>query len=133
MFTQRHKLFVHFGENTYPDIPSVDVGFEVAKYLQQAQMSGEAMSKINEFLLEILGKFATNYQNSNQKAVFLKNIALLCEPILPLNVEAMLLELSKHYIIVIAWEGTGSEDKKTLFWANSQQVALKFDIQLLTL
>jgi hypothetical protein len=41
-----------------------------------------------------------------------------------------LLEQSKHYILVVEWEGAISADKTKLYWANSTETALHFPIAL---
>jgi hypothetical protein len=128
---QRYKIF-QVGEDDY-NLPSLDIGFEIAKYLQKEKYANNRLFKIGEFLEELVKKRAAKIPNTSWNGIILKNFNILSEPMLSINVETLFLELSKHYVLCLAWNGTWSEDNTTLFFEKSNQVALRFEVPIVPL
>ena len=131
MQIQRHNLYL-LGEDNH-NFPILDVGYELAAHLQKQQMSNKAIFDLAQTLEGLIAKNAQALQNTLLKGIILKNFVILCEPILALNVEGMLLDLSKRFIIVLDIEEIFVTDKTALLWKKNKQVAMQFEIPLQTL
>ena len=124
--TFRHKLFwspppsVELSTIPYP---LVNVGKVVAQFIVGRTLNKHIGIDVEEYFKELID--TDSKEHWGIKGVRLANIGILLEPDLSLNVEKILMDLSREYVIVIIWHH-GVENSRRLVWNDTTEAFLNF-------
>ena len=126
----RHKLFWYkpnqTGDLSAIHYPFIDVGKSVADYISSRPTAKHIGLDVEDFFKGLIGELAEEHWGA--KGVLLTNIGILLEPDLSLNVEKILMDLSREYAIVIFWPFQ-VENSRRLVWDDTAKVSLDFPEQ----
>lgn len=126
----RHKLFwykpIQPGDVSAIGYPLIDVGKVVAEFISVRSTAKHLGLDVDEFFKGLIGELAEEHWGA--KGVLLTNIGILLEPDLSLNVEKILMDLSREYAIVIFWPFQ-VENSRRLVWDDTAKVSLDFPEQ----
>ncbi len=102
------------------------MGKVVAEYISLCPNRRHIGLDVDEFFKGLIGELAEEHWGA--KGVLLTNIGILLEPDLSLNVEKILMDLSREYAIVIFWPFQ-VENSRRLVWDDTAKVSLDFPEQ----
>lgn len=126
----RHKLYwynpIQPGDVSAIGYPLIDVGKVVAEFISVRPTAKHLGLDVEEFFKGLIGELAVEHWGA--KGVLLTNIGILLEPDLSLNVEKILMDLSREYAIVIFWPFQ-VENSRRLVWDDKAKVSLDFPEQ----
>lgn len=126
----RHKLYwykpIQPGDVSAFGYPLIDVGKVVAEFISVRSTAKHLGLDVDEFFKGLIGELAEEHWGA--KGVLLTNIGILLEPDLSLNVEMILMDLSREYAIVIFWPFQ-VENSRRLVWDDTAKVSLDFPEQ----
>ena len=126
----RHKLFwykpIQSCDLSAIGYPLIDVGKVVAEFISVRPTAKHLGLEVEEFFKGLIGELAEEHWGA--KGVLLTNIGILLEPDLSLNVEKILMDLSREYAIVIFWPFQ-VENSRSLVWDDTAKVSLDFPEQ----
>ncbi|MEI7590586.1 MAG: hypothetical protein WCJ49_04680 [Deltaproteobacteria bacterium] len=125
-----HKLYwykpIQPGDEAATSYPLIDVGKAVAEYISDRPAAKHLGLDVEEFFKGLICDLAEEHWGV--KGVSLTNIGILREPDLSLNVEKILMDLSREYAIVIFWPFQ-VENSRRLVWDDTAKVSLDFPEQ----
>ena len=115
-------------------ITSVNIGKELALFLDQLDDYAYLSIEVQDFLNKIVDKSKRKINSSGNDIVALYNLGILFEPRLELYANQLLKDISKTIALIILWENK-SELPDRLYWSTQKNnVFLDFsDVQLKTL
>ena len=126
----RHKLYwykpIQPGDVSAIGYPLIDVGKVVAEFISVRSTAKHLGLDVDEFFKGLIGELAEEHWGA--KGVLLTNIGILLEPDLSLNVEKILMDLSREYAIVIFWPFQ-VENSRRLVWDDTAKLSLDFPEQ----
>ena len=102
----------------------INLGFEFATFIKDKD---EAQVRVmaREYLSEVMEK-ETNVDNSSGlHFAIIKNIGIILEPFLDIDVEKFLKEFSKNMGLIMLWEGSVINNQH-FKWPNSENYSLNF-------
>jgi len=128
--TARHKLYwykpTQIGDLSAILYPQINVGKIVAQFISVRNIGKHIGLDVEEYFKRLIGESAQEHWGF--KGVTLTNIGILLEPDLSLNVEKILMDLSREYAIVIVWP-YHVENSRRLVWDDTAKVSLDFPEQ----
>ena len=95
----RYKFVFVRNPEKLVNVPSVDLGFELASFIHNHESSGYL-----PFIKELISK-KTFFHPTLGKVVYLRNIGILFEPELGLDVSLFLTNLSRNTLLLLDWNG----------------------------
>jgi len=125
--TTRHKLYWY--KPLQPDglslipYPQLNVGKFIAQFISDNTIGKHIGLDVEDYFKRLIRD--TSKEHWGIKGVALTNIGILLEPELSLNVEKILLDLSKDNAIVIVWHHI-VENSRRLAWDDA---AVKFALE----
>lgn len=106
--------------------PQINVGKVVAQFISISSIGKHIGLDVEEYFKKLISDSALEHWGV--KGVALTNIGILLEPVLSLNLEKILMDLSREYAIVIVWPYQ-VENSRRLVWDNTSNVSLNFPEQ----
>ena len=106
--------------------PLIDVGKVVAEFISVRPTAKHLGLDVDEYFKGLICDLAEEHWGV--KGVSLTNIGILLEPDLSLNVEKILMDLSREYAIIIVWPFQ-VENSRRLVWDDTAKVSLDFPEQ----
>ncbi|NTU97928.1 MAG: hypothetical protein HGA62_08975 [Chlorobiaceae bacterium] len=126
----RHKLYwykpIQPGDVSAIRYPLINVGKVVAEFISVRPTAKHLGLDVEEFFKGLICDLAEEHWGV--KGVSLTNIGILLEPDLSLNVEKILMDLSREYAIIIVWPFK-VENSRRLVWDDTAKVSLDFPEQ----
>jgi hypothetical protein len=126
----RHKLFwyksIQSDDLSAIPYPLINVGKDVAQFISGRITSKHIGLDVEEYFKRLISEQAQKHWGA--KGVALDNIGILLEPELSLNVEKILLDLSREYVIILVWP-YGVENSRRLVWDDTARDSLEFPEQ----
>ena len=111
---ERHKLFLYdclesqlkdvLQTFTNKNIPVLNIGFELANFLNNLNDYRFLAIETYDFILKLLNKNKKRINNSENEIIAIHNLAILLEPNLELNAVRLFTEFSKSFGLIIIWE-----------------------------
>jgi hypothetical protein len=129
--TTRHKLYWY--KPPKPDdlslipYPQVNVGKAIAQFIAGRTIGKHIGLDVEEYFKRLIGE--TSLEHWGIKGVALTNIGILLEPELSLNVEKILLDLSKDSAIVIVWHHVVENSRRLVWDDTAVKISLEFPEQ----
>ena len=96
------KDIIYTFNNTY-NINSINIGFELSKVLKNEDLGKNLPIIAVESFRKIIEGSTSVYLD--QETIVLYNLGILFEDDLNLNLESILLEISKNIVVILLWEG----------------------------
>lgn len=126
----RHKLF-WYKPTQSDDLPAIpypliNVGKDVAQFISGRTTGKHIGLDVEEYFKRLISEQAQEHWGA--KGVALDNIGILLEPDLSLNVEKILMDLSREYVVIIVWT-YGVENSRRLVWDDTIKGSLEFPEQ----
>lgn len=126
----RHKLY-WFKPSQSADLsaisyPLINVGKSIAQFISGRTIGKHIGLDVEDYFKRLIGDTAQEHWGI--KGVALANIGILLEPELSLNVEKILMDLSKDSAIVIVWQHM-VENSRRLVWNDTVKISLEFPEQ----
>lgn len=128
--TIRHKLYWY--KHTQPDdlsaipYPKINVGKAIAQFISGRTIDKHIGLEVEEYFKKLVVE--STQEHWGIKGVVLTNIGILLEPELSLNVEKILMDLSREYVVIIVWPHI-VENSRRLVWDDTAKVSLEFPEQ----
>jgi len=125
-----HKLYwykpIRSGDLTAIPFPQLNVGKVVARYISERSSNKHMGLEVDVYFKRLISDLVDYYWGV--KGVLLTNIGILLEPDLCLNVEKILMDLSREYAIIIFWPFQVEESRR-LVWDDTPKASLDFPEQ----
>lgn len=142
--TDRHKIYTLICKPDELAVPinflqtekitSVNVGKEVAGFLDQLNDYTYLSIEVQDFLNKILDNSKRKINSSGNDIVAIYNLGILFEPRLELYANQLLKEISKTLALIIIWENQSEPSDRLNWQTQKNNVFLDFsDAQLKTL
>jgi len=128
--TTRHKLYWYKpsqpSELSAIPYPLINVGKVVAQFISGRKIGKHIGLDVEEYFKRLIGESVQEHWGA--KGVTLSNIGILLEQELSLNVEKILMDISREYAIVVVWP-YHVENSRRLVWDDTAKVSLDFPEQ----
>jgi len=131
----RYKLYwIDYSDSQYLKIDTfimseglkvLDVGYEFASYIKDKNEE-EVKIMAQEFLNELMGKFANLDDTSNTIYVVLKNVGILFDSFVSIDPAKYIKDLSRKMGVILLWEGQVGGNN-IFFWPNSDDISMNFE------
>jgi hypothetical protein len=106
----------------------VDVGKELALELSE-NAKPSRLKFVEELLGGIIERNAVTIHEINQKVIVLHNLGILREPVLALNAEKVVADISKNIHVIILWSGRYN-DTGVLSWESKTNHNFNLDFSV---
>lgn len=105
---------------------SLNVGKKVAQFISERKIGKHIGLDVEDYFKALVSESSHEYYDA--KGIALKNIGILLETELSLNVVRILLDLSREYVIILIWP-YGVENFRRLVWDDTTTNSLDFPEQ----
>ena len=107
------------------DLRVLDLGHEFASFIKDKE-EGQVRVMATDYLSEVLEMDLNQDINNNLPFVIIKNIGIMFEIFLDIDVERFLKDFSRNTGVVLLWEGP-VKDNCHFLWPNSEDYSMKFN------
>ncbi|MBQ9466676.1 MAG: hypothetical protein IJU62_06850 [Muribaculaceae bacterium] len=106
----RHKVVVLLNDSVGASLPAIDVGRELAAYLEAYSTSHRAMDEAKQFLTKLIAQ-KTQRDPQFGPWVALRNLGILFERDLDISPANLIDNLSRNTLFIIQWPGLVNDGK----------------------
>ena len=123
----RHKLYWY--KHARPDdlsaipYPQINVGMEIARFISSNTIDKHIGLEVEEYFKRIVGE--STQEHWGAKGIALVNIGILLEPEFSLNIEKILMDISRVYVVIIIGPFI-VENSRRLAWDDTSNFSLNF-------
>jgi hypothetical protein len=101
----------------------INVGKVIAKFIADRPIDKHIGLDVESYFKDMIGKRSQDH--AGVRGVAISNFGILLEPTFSLNVEKVLLDLSREIAIVLVW-AYGVEHSRRFVWDHANEVAFEF-------
>lgn len=95
------ELIINLGNN---DIPSLNIGKELALYLDKLEDYRYLTIDSYDYIIKLLEKGKNKINQTGNEVIAIYNLGILFEPTLQINTSKLLKDFSKSTAVIIIWE-----------------------------
>jgi hypothetical protein len=106
--------------------PQINVGRAIARFVSSCTIDKHIGLEVEEYFKKLIGKSAEEHWGA--KGLALINIGILMEPDFSLNIEKILMDLSREYVVIIIGPFI-VENSRRLAWDDTSSFSLNFPEQ----
>ena len=108
------------------NIPLLNIGKELATYIESLEDYSYLNIEISEYLVKLLDKRKSKVNNSSNEIIAIYNLGILLEPTLELNAVKLLKEFSKSTALIIIWENQFDGASRLTWATQTEKIFLDF-------